>query len=173
MAEIRHTVGLLGAESGAVRPAPDLSDLPALVEEFRAAGLDVVLDISGTPDAVPQQAALGLYRIAQESLSNVAKHQPRARTVLVLEADAETQELQVWNTLPAGLPSVPAGGGAGIPGMRQRAALLGGGFSAGERDGVWVVEVRLPQEAASRCRLGLSRLLKGGGVRPATDATTA
>mgnify|MGYP006145769411 CR=1 FL=1 len=57
---------------------------------------------SGTPDEVPPQTALGLYRIAQESLSNVAKHQPRGRTVVVLEADATSQELQVWNTLPSG-----------------------------------------------------------------------
>lgn len=169
MAEIRHTVGLLGADSGAVRPAPDLSELPALVSEFRAAGLDVVLDISGTPEAVPQQAALGLYRIAQESLSNVAKHQPRARTVVVLEADADSQELQVWNTLPAGPASPTAeGGGAGIPGMRQRAVLLGGAFSAGERDGVWVVEARLPGEAPSRCRLGLPKLLRAPSLRPTT-----
>lgn len=167
MAEIRHTVGLLGSDvDGSVRPAPDLSELPALVEEFRAAGLDVVLDIAGTPSEVPQQAALGLYRIAQESLSNVAKHQPRARTVVVLEADASSQELQVWNTLPSGLSRPGAeGGGAGIPGMRQRAALLDGAFAAGERDGVWVVEVRVPGEAASRCRLGLPRLLRAPSLR--------
>lgn len=176
MAEIRHTVGLLGSDGsdGAARPAPDLTELPALVEEFRAAGLDVVLDISGTPEDVPQQTALGLYRIAQESLSNVAKHQPRGRTVVVLEADATSQELQVWNTLPSGTARTSAlsgeGGGAGIPGMRQRAALLDGAFSAGERDGVWVVEVRVPGEAASRCRLGLPKLLRSPSLRPTTGS---
>jgi signal transduction histidine kinase len=166
MAEIRHTVGLLGSDGadGAVRPAPDLTELPTLVEEFRSAGLDVVLDITGTPEEVPQQTALGLYRIAQESLSNVAKHQPRARTVVVLEADARSQELQVWNTLPTGLArsSASDGGGAGIPGMRQRADLLDGAFSAGPRDGVWVVEVRVPGSAPSRCRLGLPKLMRTG-----------
>lgn len=174
MAEIRHTVGLLGSEAGdgAVRPAPDLTELPALVEEFRSAGLDVVLDIAGTPESVPQQTALGLYRIAQESLSNVAKHQPRARTVVVLEADADSQELQVWNTLPTGVPR-GSDGGAGIPGMRQRAALLDGAFAAGERDGVWVVEVRVPGEAASRCRLGLPKLLKAGVGRASPGPSTA
>lgn len=178
MAEIRHTVGLLGSDDadGSVRPAPDLTELPALVDEFRAAGLDVVLDIAGTPDEVPPQTALGLYRIAQESLSNVAKHQPRARTVIVLEADARTQELQVWNTLPTGVarPSSYAdGGGAGIPGMRQRAELLDGAFSAGPRDGVWVVEVRVPGEATSRCRLGLPKLLRTTSTRTVTGPAEA
>lgn len=176
MAEIRHTVGLLGSEGteAAARPAPDLTELPALVEEFRTAGLDVVLDISGTPERVPQQAALGLYRIAQESLSNVAKHQPRARTVVVLDAGAERQELQVWNTLPATPVRGPGTeGGAGIRGMRQRAALLGGAFSAGERDGVWAVEVRLPAEEPSRCRLGLPKLLRTPSLRTSTGPADA
>lgn len=173
MAEIRQTVGLLGADGGAVRPAPDLTELPSLVEEFRAAGLDVALDISGTPADVPPQTALGLYRIAQESLSNVAKHQPRARAVVVLEADAHTQELQVWNTLPTGVPRPSGDGGAGIPGMRQRAELLDGAFAAGPRDDVWVVEVRVPGSSTSRCRLGLPRLLRSSSARPTTGPATA
>jgi signal transduction histidine kinase len=161
MAEIRHTVGLLGQGGGAPRPAPDLRDVTALVEEFRGAGLDVVLEISGSPEDVPAQTALGLYRIAQESLANIAKHQPLARAVVVLEADASRQAMQIWNTLPAPAAQGPRDG-AGLAGMQQRAALLDGHFAAGQRDGVWVVEVAVPARAAETCRLGLPKILRPG-----------
>lgn len=171
MAEIRHTVGLLGTTGGtAPRPAPDLRDLPALVSEFRGAGLDVVVEVSGSPEEVPAQNALGLYRIAQESLANIAKHQPTSRAVVVLEADASRQALQIWNTLPAAVAE-GAHDGAGLLGMEQRARLLDGHFAAGPRDGVWVVEVAVPARAAETCRLGLPKLLRGvagraGGPSP-------
>jgi len=170
MAEIRHTVGLLGQGGGAPRPAPDLGDLPGLVSEFRGAGLDVVLDISGAPEQVSPQTALGLYRIAQESLANIAKHQPSSRAVVVLEADASRQALQIWNTLPSPVAHGPRDG-AGLDGMQQRARLLDGHFAAGPRDGVWVVEVAVPARAAETCRLGLPRILRPG-FRAATAPGT-
>lgn len=170
MAEIRHTVGLLGANGAAnARPAPDLRDLAALVSEFRGAGLDVVLDVSGSPEAVPAQNALGLYRIAQESLANIAKHQPTSRAVVVLEADASRQALQIWNTLPTPLAHGPQDG-AGLLGMEQRARLLDGRFAAGPRDGVWVVEVAVPARAADACRIGLPKLLRGAVGRAGTTS---
>ncbi len=85
MSDIRHTVGLLGDGSGQPTAAPDLRDLDRLVDDFRAAGLDVDLDVRGDPASVPANAGLGLYRIVQESLANIAKHQPAAHATITLE----------------------------------------------------------------------------------------
>lgn len=169
MTDIRHAVGLLGTTGGEVRAAPDAADVPALVEQFRSAGLDVDLELRGEPAAVPATTSLSLYRIVQESLANVAKHQPRARVGVVLDVDAERQALQVWNTLPA--PAVTKQGGSGLTGMRQRAELLGGSFQAGPQDGAWVVQVEVPTGAARKCALGLPRILRSSspGAEPGTS----
>lgn len=155
MSEIRNTVGLLGQQqAGPARPAPDAGDIVGLVEQFRGAGLDVSLELTGDPAAVPATAGLGVFRIVQESLANVAKHQPTARVGVVLDLHRDKQSVQVWNTLPA--PLREPSGGTGLVGMRQRAELLEGAFEAGPRGGLWVVEARLP--AKGTCALGLPRL---------------
>ncbi len=169
MTDIRHAVGLLGSSPGEVRATPDAADVPALVEQFRSAGLDVDLDLRGEPDAVPAHTSLSLYRMVQESLSNVAKHQPRARVGVVLDVNAERQALQVWNTLST--PVVDRPGGSGLTGMRQRAELLGGSFQAGPQDDAWVVQVELPSGAAKRCALGFPRILRSSS--PAAEPGTS
>ncbi len=159
MADIRTTVGLLGQEPGVATAAPDLRDLPALVEDFRQAGLRVNLEIRGDTGAVPPNACLGLYRIVQESLANVAKHEPRSGADVVLDCRREEQHLLVSNELASG--SVRQPGGHGLKGMRERAELLGGSFHAGPKDERWVVEVALGDRDLSShesgCPWGLKR----------------
>lgn len=164
MAETRNTVSLLGGGS-AERPAPDAQDVEALVQQFRSAGLEVDLDLRGDPAEVPAAAGLCVYRIVQESLANVAKHQPHARVGVVVDLARDRQAVQVWNTLPA--PLRQGSGGAGLVGMQQRAELLAGSFSAGPRDGLWVVEARMPADKARSCVLALPRLVRGTSPEPA------
>lgn len=142
MTDIRTTVGLLGDRQGTATAAPDLRDLPALVEEFRAAGLDVTLDLRGDTSSVPPNACLSLFRIVQESLANVAKHEPRSTAVVRLDCLRHGQQLVVSNTLVTG--RAQQAGGSGLKGMGERAQLLGGSFQAGPREGRWTVEVTLP-----------------------------
>jgi signal transduction histidine kinase len=160
MSDIRHTVGLLGEGSAQPAPAPDLRDLDKLVQEFRAAGLDLDLDLRGDVGSVPPNACLSLYRIVQESLANIAKHQPGAQAKVALDCSPERQHLMVTNTLPAATSR--QSGGSGLRGMRERAELLGGTFDAGPRAGRWVVEVTLadqdpPAARESGCAFGLAR----------------
>jgi signal transduction histidine kinase len=160
MSDIRHTVGLLGEGSAQPTAAPDLRDLDRLVHEFRAAGLDIDLDLQGDPASVPPNACLSLYRIVQESLANIAKHQPGARASVFLDCSSERQHLVVTNTLPTATRR--QSGGSGLRGMRERAELLGGTFAAGPRAGRWVVEVTLSDQAPpaaqeSGCHFGLQR----------------
>lgn len=156
MTDIRTTVGLLGQES-APAAAPDLRDLPALVADFRQAGMEVTLDVRGDPALVPPNAGLGLYRIAQESLANVAKHEPGSRAEVFLDCSAEGLRLRIGNTLVLDRPR--QAGGSGLTGMRQRAELLGGDFFAGPQGDCWMVDVLLPgRESATRsssCPWGL------------------
>jgi signal transduction histidine kinase len=125
--------------------APTLSDLPALIGRLRRAGLDVSYHSTGQPRAYSAAVELSAYRIAQEALTNVTKHAPRARAQV--EIGHGTAELTVTVTDDGGLDPVKtaAGDGLGIPGMRERAELLGGTLTAGPAPGGgFSVVARLP-----------------------------
>ena len=128
---------------------PTLSDLPALIEKLRRAGLDVSYHSTGQPRPYGTAVELSAYRIAQEALTNVTKHASGALTRV--EIDHGTDELTVTVTdggSPNPVRSV-AGGGLGIPGMRERAELLGGTLTAGpEPEGGFTVTARLPAQKA-------------------------
>ncbi|MEU0727084.1 histidine kinase [Streptomyces sp. NPDC006140] len=148
LAEMRRLIGILRDSSGDTEPvaAPTLDGLGALVEGARTNGLDVTLDAE--PAAVPAPVELAAYRIVQESLTNALKHAGPGRVaVSVAQRDGL---LTVSVTSPYGDrdgPTAP-GSGAGLVGMRERAALLDGTFEAGPEDSpdgkIWVVCATLP-----------------------------
>jgi signal transduction histidine kinase len=140
MADIRRAVGLFAAPSQPVRALPGAADIRALVQSTRAAGLSVDYEERGQPATVSAAAGLGLYRIAQESLANVAKHAPGAPAWVRLDVDGDRARLTVRNELPA-RPAGPAGDGAGLSGMAARAAQLGGTLRAGPDGTCWLVDV--------------------------------
>jgi signal transduction histidine kinase len=143
MADIRRTVGLLARESAGTRPLPGIDDIAALVESTCAAGLDVRYEQHGDLTAVGATAGLGLYRIAQESLANIAKHAPDAIAQVRLRVDPAGTSLTVHNTLPSPMEH-PLAIGSGLPGMSARAAQLGAELRAGPGGDHWVVEVTVP-----------------------------
>jgi signal transduction histidine kinase len=148
MRELRRTVALLRTddETGIAPPVPLAREIPALVEEARAGGLDVELHTDGDPALLEPGVGLALYRIAQEALANAARHAPRARTVLGLTVSAGETSL-VAETVG---PVAPAPGSDGerrrygLVGMRERAAALGGELTAGPTVGGWRVSCRIP-----------------------------
>jgi len=144
MADIRGAVGLLGRDEDPVTaPTPGLEDVPALVADFRGAGLAVAYDASGDLEQVPPTTALGLYRIVQESLANVAKHTPRSRVHVRLDVSRDPGALSVTSDLPRTTHRNP--GGSGLSGMAERSAQLGARFTAGPAGRSWVVRVELPR----------------------------
>ncbi|MGH3736403.1 MAG: sensor histidine kinase [Micromonosporaceae bacterium] len=143
MTDIRRTVGLLNSSSPGTAALPGLDEIADLVAEFRRAGMDVTYQAQGDHTTLPQATGLGLYRIAQESLSNVAKHAPGARVRAALDLTADPPRFTVWNSLPT-TASPPGEGGAGLRGMRERCDLMNGRFRAGPNGSGWLVEVRLP-----------------------------
>jgi len=143
LAEMRRLIGILRDGDGEPAAVPTLDGLTALVEGARANGLDVTLDACHD-GAVPAPVELAAYRIVQESLTNALKHAcPGRVTVSLAERDGS---LMVEVSSPYGDRDGPRapGSGAGLVGMRERAALLGGTFRAGPRGGLWTVHATLP-----------------------------
>ncbi len=146
LAEIRRTVGLLAPEgTGTAAPMPAAADIPQLVREFEAAGLDVDFELTGDPCTLPAATGLGLYRVAQESLSNVVRHAPNTRTTMSLCVADEMVSLRVRNRLASSTRAASADGGLGVRGMRERVTLLGGELRAGPDGDWWCVDVELPR----------------------------
>ncbi|MEV8594869.1 histidine kinase [Streptomyces sp. NPDC052012] len=148
LSEMRRLIGILrdGADDREPAATPTLDGLAALVDGARANGLDVGLDAEH--DSVPAPVELAAYRIVQESLTNALKHGEKGRVSVWLRQRDGALDVRV--TSPYGGRDAPRapGSGAGLVGMRERAALLHGTFDAGPEDGphgkIWVVRATLP-----------------------------
>ncbi|HET9969474.1 MAG TPA: sensor histidine kinase [Streptosporangiaceae bacterium] len=148
LAEMRRLLGVLRHDQPAVlAPQPQLSDLPALVEAARRAGVSVELSVPAALGKVPSGVAVCAYRIVQESLSNAGQHAPGAAVTVSVDHDAGAVLLRVANGPggPGGPFADEHGPGHGLTGMRERVALLGGSLSAGPAPGGgFVVSAVLP-----------------------------
>lgn len=149
MRELRATVKLLRNPAGAQpdRSVATLANLPTLVENARASGLTVVLECTGEFQTLPTTVNTAAYRIIQEALTNVIRHANATVVTIRLERTTQTLDLQVVdNGNGCGKPFIP---GSGITGMRERARLFGGDFSAQPKTtGGFAVRAVLPVEEA-------------------------
>ena len=153
LTQMRSLLGLLRTdEATAYAPVPTLSDVPALVEQSRRAGLPVTFTgITGTmARPLPQGAELAAYRTVQEALTNALKHSPGAATTVTIHWGDEGLQLQVQNEPVSAVTAqhiarpVP-GSGNGLRGMSERIALYHGALTYGlQPDGSWLVEAALP-----------------------------
>jgi signal transduction histidine kinase len=163
LAEMRSLLGVLrdpAGPGGDLAPAPDLAPQPGIGElgellgQARAAGLPVSLTVSGVPRPVPEGEALAVYRVVQESLTNVRKHAgPGVTAAVSLGYAGEGLVIRVTDDgrgpafadrpVPDG--TVPDSGGHGLAGMRERIELYGGSVLTGPRPGGgYEVVARLP-----------------------------
>ncbi|MFZ0170926.1 MAG: sensor histidine kinase [Acidimicrobiales bacterium] len=154
--ELRRMLGVLRRDDrqpASLAPAPGVSALEPLVEQVRAAGFDVDLDVQGvTVGALSPAAELSIYRIVQEALTNVVKHAGPATVHVEIRDEADALVLEVSDD-GHGLPpnGQLAGSGQethhGIVGMRERVALFGGSLTAEMRpEGGFRVLARFPFE---------------------------
>ncbi|WP_169797053.1 sensor histidine kinase [Streptacidiphilus griseoplanus] len=120
-----------------------------LIDTHRGRAYAARFSVAGTPGPLDGAAALALYRVVQEALTNAARHAP-GKDVRVDLAYAEGEiAVRVGNaTSPAA--SGAAGGGHGLLGMGERMAAVGGTLTAGRIDGRWRVEARVPVRATVR-----------------------
>jgi signal transduction histidine kinase len=150
MADIRRTVGLLDGAPMKMAPEPSVDDIPSLVDDFVRAGLNVTLVFDGRSDRVSATIGLALYRITQESLSNIAKHCPDSQSAVTVVITSASANLTVINKLPIPVAATTASEGRGIQGMRQRVHLLGGTMDVGPSGDGWSVRADIPL-AEHRC----------------------
>jgi signal transduction histidine kinase len=160
LAEMRRLLGVLRRENQASRdreasglaPQPGVADLPALAGQLTEAGLPVELSVDEASRDLPVVLGLSVYRIVQESLTNVLKHAGPAGARVTVRATAEVITVDVLDD-GAGPDSRDEGqGGHGLVGMRERVALFGGTLTAGPCDGGagYRVHAELPREVRSR-----------------------
>jgi signal transduction histidine kinase len=140
MGDLRRTVSVLSSGPSETQALPGIADLPTLVEQSRTAGLDVRFEQEGECTDAGDATSLGVYRIVQECLANIAKHAPTSTATVRLDAPAGRLHLSVRNTLPDGQPSSVTGG-TGLPGMAARAEQIGGQLRAGVDGDCWLVEL--------------------------------
>jgi signal transduction histidine kinase len=125
---------------------PLLESLTAMVE---SSGHRDVLTVTGNVRELPAQATQNLLRIAQEALTNAARHAPGSEVGAELDFDAASTTLTVRNGPATGEVTAGVGSGMGLIGMRERVALLGGTIVAGPltegpNRGGWQVEAVIP-----------------------------
>ncbi|PRY12547.1 sensor histidine kinase [Kineococcus rhizosphaerae] len=153
LGDMRSVLGSLGPDGAPDddRPAltaPTETDLHAVVERFRAAGLP--LTTTGLDADLPADTALRLavVRVVTEALTNVLRHAPGTpSTAVTLRRTGTAVEVEVVDAGGTG-PGETGGSRRGLVGMRERAALLGGHVEAGPAPGGgWRVRVVLPAGA--------------------------
>ncbi len=145
LAEMRRLLGLLRQGDSGLRPQPGLSDLSDLVADTRATGATVESDL---PDPVPEVSdgiGLAVYRIVQESLTNVRKHAgPDPGVRLSVQVRGEAVLVEVRDDGRGGAAESD-GRGLGMTGMRERAESRGGTLEAGPASGGgFAVSARIP-----------------------------
>ncbi|WP_305092216.1 sensor histidine kinase [Prescottella sp. R16] len=131
---------------------PGADDVGGLVEDLRRGGLAVDLEVSGERRDLPVGTGLTVYRIVQESLTNVLKHAgPGAHARVEMSWGERELDLVVTDDGRGGAAALvdASPGGQGVIGMKERAGLHGGALAAGPvAGGGYRVHGRLPYTAA-------------------------
>lgn len=164
--EMRAILGVLRDDNDGRLPPPGLGQVDELTARAREAGLDVELETTSPPPPVPSAVGSAVYRILQESITNVIRHVGPTRVAVALNYGPDAVEVRVTNDGPRadGDTDKAARGadradaefagtdtrGHGIVGMRERCQLLGGDFDAGPLPGGgFAVTARLPLAPAA------------------------
>ncbi|MEU4619266.1 sensor histidine kinase [Actinoplanes sp. NPDC023801] len=151
LTEIRRLLDILREDddpAAELAPAPGVGDLPELVERLRPAGPGIDLDLSGAGD-LPPAVGLTVYRIVQESLTNVIKHADASRCRVQVRAADGMVHIEVTDDGRGGRQSSRRpGGGQGLIGMRERVTMYGGSLTADTRpEGGFRVVAAIPYTA--------------------------
>ncbi|MFF5175755.1 sensor histidine kinase [Micromonospora sp. NPDC000089] len=145
LTELRSVLHTLTADDDPTAPQPGLAELDALTDAVRDAGLRVDLHRDGLTSALPAGVELSAYRIVQESLTNALRHGRARHADVTIRYTDQTLRVEVVDDGTGPPRRLTARDGHGIPGMRERARLLGGELAAGPLPGGgFRVAARLP-----------------------------
>lgn len=157
LGELHAMLGVLRERDGdagqaPLAPAPGLAELDTLVAQAAGAGVEVRVSLEGGPRRLPPAVDLACYRVVQESLTNVVRHAGASRADITVAHHDGRVDVEVTDNGNGLMPPSAAAGpfrpadaplgdrqirrsGQGIPGMRERARVLGGTLEAGPRPG--------------------------------------
>ncbi|MER5759523.1 histidine kinase [Streptomyces sp. NPDC002082] len=145
--ELRATLEALRDDD--TTPPHGLDHVPELVERAGKTGLRATLTIEGQRHGIPAAVGRTVYRIVQESLTNIARHADATTASVRIDYHPDAVALQIDDNGTATPDSVPLPG-IGLLGMRERVTALGGRLlAAPRREGGFTVRAELPVERAS------------------------
>jgi len=146
--EMRAILGVLRDSNDGRVPHPGLGQIDELTAKARDAGLDIELEATSPAAPLPSAVGSAVYRILQESITNVIRHVGPTRVTVALDYGIDVLEVSVIDEGRRGAGNGTGGTeepGRGILGMRERCQLLGGDLAAGSRPGGgFEVKARLP-----------------------------
>ncbi|TFC20356.1 histidine kinase [Cryobacterium glucosi] len=142
-----------GRDSGVgLRPAPDFSGIPDLIESCRNAGVDVRADLTQAPAALDPEVSTAAFRIVQEALTNSQRHGSgpvtlsttlsRAVLTITVSNPKTVRTAKIASPARTGADLAPRRG-HGLVGMRERAASAGGKLVVEDRDDLFHVTATL------------------------------
>lgn len=141
--ELRELLAVLrddGGEDAPTTALPTIDRLPQLIDTLRSAGLDITWSNTGADRLLAPAVSLAAYRIAQEALTNAAKH-GSGPAEMVTDWDDRGVSIRITNKVE---PGAGEGTGHGVIGMRERAVANGGRFDRSIADGRHVIDAWLP-----------------------------
>jgi len=133
---MRTILGVLRDDNDGRAPDPGLSRIDDLAAQARDAGLEVMLEAASPTAPVPSVVGSAVYRIVQESLTNVIRHVGPTRVTVAVKCGADAVGVRVTNegrrtgTAASSQAVAPGATGRGLLGMRERCQLLGGELDA-------------------------------------------
>lgn len=147
MGELDRIIATLQGDSQVPRqPLPAMAELPGLIDQSLAAGMNVTAVLE--PPVASAAVGRASFGIVREALTNAARYAPGALVSVTVVQDRDAVAIEVVNSggvapdVP--LPRGASGGGRGLPGIRDRAILLGGRASAGPENAGFAVRALLP-----------------------------
>jgi signal transduction histidine kinase len=145
--ELRATLEALRDDD--TTPPRGLDHIPELVERASRTGLDATLTIEGQRHDVPAAVGRTVYRIVQESLTNIARHADAATASVRIDCRPDALAIRVDDDGKATPDTAPVPG-VGLLGMHERVTALGGRLRAEPRgEGGFTVQAELPVDQTS------------------------
>ncbi|WP_320783660.1 sensor histidine kinase [Streptomyces sp. CRN 30] len=153
LAGLRRMLGALRqadpVDGAPLGPAPVLADLDALAARTRDADVQVDIEWRGERRPLPTEIELSAYRIVQEAITNVVRHSGADACRVTIDCQEDDLSIEITDS-GRGRSGLPGAAGYGLTGMRERAALLHGDFTAGPRpEGGFRVAARFPLPTAA------------------------
>ncbi|QLI99699.1 sensor histidine kinase [Streptomyces sp. NEAU-sy36] len=146
-----YGLGAPGTGAAPDAPQPTLARLGTLLDNTRAAGMEVSAEVRGRVRPYAPGVELSAYRIVQEALSNALRHAPGSTVRVEVAHRPDGLHLEIVNSRPREAVAPSPGAGHGLLGMRERAAMLGG---------------RVTAAATPQGGFAVTAFLPGGGTRP-------